>query len=191
MLVNTIHTIDDTTSESGEVTEPVTLDEVKDYLRLEGFTADDDSGEGAFDFDDALIEELITEARIWVEKFTGLSLVPKTLTIVLSNQAGMIEFPGPVTGTIVLTDKDDVTIEDTEYKFIGTEFPKLVTRFCDMITAEYDAGYTTATIPKGLKLALLAYCADHYEFRGDDKPEAPNERATQKARPYRRLSAWA
>lgn len=185
---NHIFSVEDISDESGEVIEPVTLAEMKKYLRLDG--SEDDSPGDEFDFDDELIEDLITEARMWVEQFTGLHLIPKSLRVVLLNQAGGIEIPGPVTGTIVIKNQDGDTIDADGYDFVATSFPKLLTTYSDKITLEYEAGYTPANIPRGLKVAIRAYVSDHFEFRGDDNPEAPNERASQKCRPYRRLSAW-
>lgn len=271
---NHIFNVDDISNESGEVIEPVTLQEMKDYLRLEGFSTDavyvtneepialtlledatsvqDDllidatiltlaregtiytksavvgnrkfvhnettgtvsfenaggvggetlditygysgasSGDDAFDYDNDLLEEMITEARTWVERYTGLHLIAKTLQVVLLNQAGMIELPGPVTGTIVIENKDGETIDSDTYTFIGSPFPKLESTFSDRLTLEYDAGYTRTTIPKGLKGAIKAYVAYAYEHRGEEiDDKALTESAARKARPYRRLSPWA
>lgn len=264
---NQIHNVEDI-SGSGGITEPVTLQEMKDYLRLEGF-ADDGSGitpeapieltlleaattvtsalligksilsltrsgttmyeadsfvvlnflfddatgiitfENAgnvggepigilygeagtssgnvFGFDDAIIESQTTEARMWVEKFTGVHVVPKSLEVTLTCGAGYMRIPGPVTGTISIVDKNGLTITGTE--FIGTLFPKIVTTFSDRMVMTYTAGYGT-DCPEWVKGAIKAYVADHYEFRGDDKPEAPNERAAMICRPHRRLTLW-
>ncbi len=176
MLVNQIINVDED-FESGDITEPVTLTQAKNYLRLEGFTSDD-SGEQEFDFDDTLIESMITEARMWVEKYTGLYLVPRTLTVVLLNQAGYIELPGPVVGTITWAD-------DAEPEMVGS---KIKTKYGCELTATYDVGYTE--FPKWVENSILAYVADHYEWRGDDKAPAPNERAAQIARPHRRVQSW-
>ena len=176
MLVNQIINVDED-FESGDITEPVTLTQAKNYLRLEGFTSDD-SGEQEFDFDDTLIESMITEARMWVEKYTGLYLVPRTLTVVLLNQAGYIELPGPVVGTITWAD-------DAEPEMVGS---KIKTKYGCELTATYDVGYTE--FPKWVENSILAYVADHYEWRGDDKAPAPNERAAQIARPHRRVRSW-
>lgn len=174
MLINQIINVDED-FESGDITEPVTLQQTKDYLRLGGFVSDD-NGEQGFDFDDTLIESMITEARMWVEKYTGQYLVPRTLTVVLLNQAGYIELPGPVVGTITWTD-------DAEPEMVGS---KIKTKYGCELTATYDVGYTE--FPKWVENSILAYVADHYEWRGDDKAPAPNERAAQIARPYRRVA---
>lgn len=187
-LYNHIFSVEDISDESEQVDEPVTLAEMKKYLRLDG--SEDDSPGDEFDFDDELIEDLITEGRVWVEGFTGLHLVQKSLQVVLLNQAGGIEIPGPVTGEIVIKDKDGETIDSEDYEFIATKFPKLQTAFCDKITLEYEAGYTPETIPRGLKSAIKSFVADSFEHRGDDKAPASRERAADKARPYRRISPW-
>lgn len=185
---NHIYNVDDISNESGEATEPVTLQEMKDYLRLEG--SEDESPGDEFDFDDDLLSELITEGRIWVEKLTGLHLIPKDLQVVALNQAGGIELPGPVTGTIVIKDLESETVDSDTYTFIGSTFPKLQTMFWDKIILEYEAGYTPTTIPKGLKGSIKAYVAFFYERRGDDNEKAFPETAARKARPYRRLTLF-
>ena len=174
MLINQIINVDED-FESGDITEPVTLQQTKDYLRLGGFVSDD-NGEQGFDFDDTLIESMITEARMWVEKYTGLYLVPRTLIVVFLNQAGYIELTGPVAGTITWAD-------DAEPEMVGS---KIKTKYGCELTATYDVGYTE--FPKWVEDSILAYVADHYEWRGDDKAPAPNERAAQIARPYRRVA---
>jgi len=177
--------------ESTELEEPVTVDEIKAYLRLEGFTPNDDSPGEDFDYDNTLIEELITEARIWVEKYTGVSLVPKLLTVWLLNQAGNIEIPGPVTSAIVITKENSDVVPADSYKFMGTDFPQLITIFNDRLQLDYAAGYTVATIPKGLKTAIKSYVAYAYEHRGEEiEDKALTESAARKARAYRRLNLF-
>ncbi len=185
MLINQIINVDED-FESGDITEPVTLQQAKNYLRLEGFTSDD-SGEQEFDFDDTLIESMITEARMWVEKYTGQYLVPRTLTVVLLNQAGYKELPGPLSGTIVLTNEDATVITSTGYTIIGDTFPKIATKFCDRITATYEVGYTE--FPKWVENSILAYVAWAYENRGDEQAGSP-DRAAAIARPHRRRNPW-
>lgn len=183
---NHIYLVDDISNESGEVVEPVTLQEMKDYIRLEGFSSDDSPGDD-FDFDDDLITDLITEGRVWVEDYTGVHLITKTIQVVLLNQAGMKELPGPVTGPVVITENGE-TVDSDNYEIIGSAFPKLVTTFSDKIVLEYDAGYNLVNCPKGLRNAIKAYVAENYEHRGDEQPDkALTERAARKARPYRRL----
>lgn len=93
-------------------------------------------GDDAFNFDDTLIESMITEARMWVEKYTGQYLVPRTLVVVLLNQAGYIELPGPVDGDIALVNCEDVAITDAV--FVGN---KLQSKYGGNVTATYNVGY--------------------------------------------------
>jgi len=254
MTINRIINVDEDYG-SGEAEEPVTLQEVKDYLRLEGndaevsgiiaqepliitlpsgetaitvpenivilsltregltytkadtvgnrnFTYDSENGivsflnagvsggeeigiiygtqsgnasADAFSFDDNLILSMITEARMWLEKYTGLIIVPRQLTVIFSNQAGGQRIPGPVIGSAVFTTCGDIvtpTLQGTRVK----------TCYYGEVTATYEAGMTT--FPPWVTNAIKAYVADHYEFRGDDLPPNPNGRAAQIARPY-------
>lgn len=189
---NAIHNVEDITG-SGSVTEPVSLQEAKDYLRLSGFMPDDDSPADNFDFDDALITSMIVEARQWCEAYLGgkelmVGLVPRTLKVTLTNGVGMMPIPGPVTGTITWTDQDAVSI--TAARLIGSLFPKIESETCDRQVLQYEAGYGT-DCPDWANNAIKAYVADHYEFRGDDAPPAANERAAQKLRPFRRIKVFA
>jgi hypothetical protein len=188
---NAIHNVEDI-SGSGTITEPVTLQQAKDYLRLEGYQPDDDSPADEFDFDDGLITSLIVEGRRWCEEYTGIHLVPKTLRVDFTNGAGLLQFPGPVTtavASIVIADKNSIT-QTGQVFWIGQLFPKLETSFCDRMQVEYEAGYGS-DVPDWAKNAIKAYVADHYEYRGDDAPPAANVRAAQKCRPYRKIKSWA
>ena len=64
--------IDFTLTDEAPVTEPVTLAEAKLYCRVTN-TADDDQ-----------IEMMITQAREAVEVGTGLSLIPKNASVLLT-----------------------------------------------------------------------------------------------------------
>ena len=114
---------------------------------------------------------------MWVEKYTGLYLVPRTLTVVLLNQAGYIELPGPVVGTITWAD-------DAEPEMVGS---KIKTKYDCELTATYDVGYTE--FPKWVENSILAYIAWAYENRGDEQAGSP-ERAAAIARPHRRVRSW-
>ena len=75
---NQVIDVADIISDSGVIIEPVTLQEMKDFMRLEGFEDNDASGELPFISDDDMIEELITSARELLEIHTGRSIVPHT-----------------------------------------------------------------------------------------------------------------
>lgn len=183
--------IDHTAELAEGAVEPVTLAEAKRHLNLQFDT------EGSYEFtdDDTKITSLITSARMAIEKFTGLSLIPKVITAVIQNEKGGIDLPfGPVTEFTSLTDEDDEEIEADDYKLQGLQFKKLKSPCKAYMTAVYDAGYTPDNIPGDLKEAILHQLAFLYKNRGDqDKEYAASqtgfsESAKRLAFPYRRLT---
>lgn len=157
------------------------IDIVYGVQTAEGISTDE------FDYDDDLINEMIAEATLWVEKYTGVYLRPVSLLVVFTNGAGMLELPGPVSGTITYTNDNNSAVDGV--KVYGTTFPKISTQLPYKTQAAYTAGYDAQTIPEGLKLAVLAYIAQSYEQRGDQVDiKYPYEAAARKARPYRRAS---
>ena len=270
---NAIHNIEDVTG-SGNITEPVSLQEAKDYLRLEGFgdpaeenvtvqgsvaltlagaataitnsnlagatktlitvtrsglnygvittgtpgelevlhdknagtitfsIAGNTGGEPVnvvygvtstgvigdeFDFDDTLVSAMITEGRMWVEKYTGVHLVEKQIEVSFVNGAGMIELPGPVTGDIAVTDELSAAVADVQY--IGTLFPKVKTIIEYIAKAAYTVGYG-ADCPEWAKNAIKAYVAWAYENRGDTAAGSP-DRAAAICRIHRKVKSYA
>ena len=187
MGYNAIYSIVDVTDDSGEITEPVTLQEMKDYLRLEGYTDTDESTADSlsdFDYDDTLITELITASREQIEKISASSIIPRTLEAVINNYR-MLELPrGPIGEIISLYDSEGVEILAADYTIIGQtgdrKFLKSP-RQCEM-TITYEAGYTD--VPMGLKIDIMRLTAYMYENRGDDS--SINRFASQIAMKYAR-----
>lgn len=170
MNYNAVISVDDITDESGVFEEPVSLEELKDYLRLEGFvdidesTADDLSD---FDFDDRLLTEIIKTSRELIEETAGISILPKTLEAVITNLCGMIEIPyGPVTSVIELLDEDDEEITSDSYKVVGNKWKNLKYPCYKHMKITYETGYDK--LPMGLKLDVMRLAAYMYENRGDD-----------------------
>ena len=161
-----VEVIDDLTSE------PVTLQEAKDYLRISSNAEDD------------LIEEIITSARERIEKFTGVSLGVKILKAYWRMFHIPMEIPyGPITDIISVVDDNDV---DLEYTARGLQY-KVLDCYSDQgVLIEYEAGF--ASVPKGLKLAILKQIATDYENRenyiiGDQGYEISSD-AKRQAMPY-------
>lgn len=139
---------------SDEGTEPVTLQEAKDYCRI-GIT--DDGPE---------ITTMITAARQTIELYTRLSLVTKTVEAVIGNCEGRIELPfGPVTDVPVFDD-DDL---ESQKEFVGLDFIRVVKPMQEDMLISYTSGYTT--LPKDLKEAILAQILYMYEMRGDESAD--------------------
>jgi len=167
----------DISAESGVITEPVTAQEVKDYIRLAGFVDTNESPStdlSDFDFDDDLIDDIITAVREGFEQELAVSLIPKTLKAVITNQCGMIEIPmGPVSSITTLEDSEGDEIEEENYTLIGDlgDFPNLKEPCYENMVMEYEAGYGNTScpdVPKAIKLDMLKACAWHYDHRGEE-----------------------
>lgn len=167
------HKVRDVTVYSGAITEPVTVQEVKDYIRLTGFVDVDESPStdlSDFNFDDDLIADIITAVREGFEQELGVSLIPKTLSAVITNQCGMIEIPmGPVAD---ITSLKDNAGNDLTYTLVGDlgDFPNLKYPCHEDMVMVYEAGYGNTdcpAVPKAIKLDMLKACYWHYENRGD------------------------
>ena len=129
--------------QDGEITEPVTLTEAKNFCKIDISTDDD------------LINLLIIAARQMCEAYTGVGFVEHEAVAVLNNMNGDIYIPyGPMIEIIsVEDDAGRVLVLDLDYTIGGNEFKRLRTPHANNITIDYITGYTT--LPEALKTALL------------------------------------
>lgn len=129
--------------QDGEITEPVTLTEAKNFCKIDISTDDD------------LINLLITAARQMCEAYTGVGFVEHDVVAVLNNMNGDIYIPyGPMIAiNSVENEQGTVLILDTNYTIGGNEFKRLKTPLQNNITIDYTTGYTS--LPDALKTALL------------------------------------
>jgi uncharacterized phiE125 gp8 family phage protein len=165
---NLVISVKDITDQSGEITEPVTVTEFKQYARMEGFQDVDESDYTpiAFTDDDDLIEQLIITARKRLEKVYGISIVTKTLRATLTNLAGDIEIPcGPLIEVTTLTDRYGTAIDEDDYTVVGDDFAQLECPRYEKMVMVYEAGYTD--VPEPLKTEILRMVLYLYENRGD------------------------
>lgn len=187
---NAILSIKDVTTTSTVSDEPVTVQECKDYMRLEGFVDTDESTADSlsdFDLDDGLILDLITTARELFERNTNTHLIPKTLEVYFTNLIGRIELPGPVGEITELLDCDGTEIEATGYEVKGNVWKFLKCPKYQDMTITYEAGYGNTgcpALPEGIKLELKRLVFYLYVNRGDDA--GIQRYASQLAKPYRR-----
>lgn len=169
--------------------EPVTLTAVKNYLHI------------GFDDDNDHLTDLIATAREWVEKQTGVGLKSRKVACRV-HVTGSIELPyGPVTikPTIVtpiysvksVTGVTDMYTQDPlpnpSYYFTPGPFPR-IKGLCGEYDISYTAGY--ATIPAGLKQAVLAKVAAMYENKGDQDVKNYDQIAIKHLSPYKRIVQW-
>lgn len=168
-LFNNFWDAQDISAYSGGITEPVTKEELKDYLRLEGFTDDDESPAEAlsdFDFDDNLIDDILPAAREYIEEACGLSLIRKTIKAMVTNLVGGQEIrKGPVISITKLEDSNGDEILSTGYKVLGNQWKRLITPLQRDMTITYEAGYST--VPAAIKIDIVRLSAWLYVNRGD------------------------
>lgn len=161
--------------------EPVSLEEVKQHLRIDDdLTADDD-----------LLDSLIQSARQHIEKTTGLALVDQTLEVRLdaypSNR--VIALRGPLlggvslsytdaSGTIVALDEDQYVVEAA----LKNRAPRIVLGYgvtwpysvpvSDAIRVRWRAGFADLTgsptesvsqVPAPLRAAIKLHVEAHYD----------------------------
>ena len=152
------------------VTEPVTVQEAKDWMKVD------------LTDDDTLIEELITVARKQVEGYLCISLVPKTITAILNNSQGGIELPyGPVASITSVKDEDDIAIEATEYLPQGEDYKTIKTPY-DYLKVVYVTEANTE-----YKTGVLQQILYLYENRGDVNAGQLSPMVKMTLKPYRRV----
>ena len=172
--------------------EPLTLQEVKDYLRL------DDA------LDERVLQELVEAARMFCEDYTGRALMTQTLTMTidgyneladplfegtrtvpyLNYYKSYIDIPkAPVqsiTSVKTFDDADNATTFATTKYYVDTQrepsrivlrtgetFPSAL-RVANAIEVIYVAGYASrAALPAPLRIGMLQHIAYLYEQRGD------------------------
>jgi hypothetical protein len=142
---------------------PVTLEQVKAYLKMDGISDDDD-----------IISQMIEGGIDWIEEYCSVSMVAQSVTAYLEVK-NRIELPfGPVTS---IQSINDVTDFNADCLFPATGFVNLSGH--GRYKVEYTTGY--APIPALLIEALYAYVAYAYEHRGDNYEENNADFASEAA----------
>lgn len=157
--------------------EPLTLDEVKRYLRIDGTD------------DDAVIESLMLAAREDVETWTGRTLLTTSYALRLSDFewctcCGVLRLPRPPLQSVTSISYLDSagatqTLATTVYQVdaysepgritlkTGQSWPSTYTDSFNNVTVTFVAGWTLATIPERVKMAMKLLIGGYYEHRED------------------------
>ena len=147
------------------IVEPVSLDQVKAWLKVD------------WDTEDALIETLISAAREKCEQYTNRAFVSQGITetfgvndeITLA-RGEVISVDSVTVGVTALTTAD-YTTDDHDYGFTITlnNLPD------DRVTVVYTAGYGTnaSDVPRAIAAAIYLMVADMYDNRGDTVRRLP------------------
>jgi uncharacterized phiE125 gp8 family phage protein len=151
--------------------EPVTLDEMKRYLRVDSVEDND------------LISSMILAARSFVEEFTHRALMSQTIQLVYDNVGASIEIPRPPLREIkrIETIDDNGTktdVDSASYVVDASGTPGRVFlksgrswpshRGCTsfLITAIVGYGENPADVPAAIREAIKKLVAEMYENRG-------------------------
>lgn len=150
--------------------EPVTLAELKTHLRIDQTS------------EDSLLENLITTAREYLEKRTGLALLTQEWRLILDEwpHNGIISInktPVQSITQIEIYDEDGIaeladlssTLLDGHSQparlYVGAQTAP--TQTLNGIDISFTAGYgTAADVPDTLKRAIMIHAGHLYEFRG-------------------------
>jgi uncharacterized phiE125 gp8 family phage protein len=178
----------DLTEETG--LEPITRQEAKEHLRLDFQLGDVENI--TFSDDDQRIDRLISEARSAIEQLTGLSLIERVVkTVGFFTPGNSAEFPyGPVKrDAAIAVVRDGVVQEEGDstkgYKLGPGPFPNMWACGSDF-EVSYSAGWDPASVPKGLKRAILEQLAFLYENNGAQLTGEVSESAERAAAPFSR-----
>ena len=141
--------------DSGEPTEPVTLEEAKNFCKID------------VDDDDTLITSLITAARRMCEDYTNIGFINREVTAVINNGNGGSYLPyGPIGEILSITDNDGAELEaDIQ----GVQWKQVVSPRLERMTVVYSGGYEV--LPNDLKTALLNVIMWLYDNRSQGTTE--------------------
>ena len=151
------HTVNSVTA--GDI---VTTTEVKSWARIS--TSDDD----------ALLTILIGAMEEMAEKYMGLSLRTKDITVEYESFGNEVILPyGPHTSVDAVRTKyqgTETTLASGEYYVTGQDFKTLhlIEAFTDQqLEVDLTVGYGAANVPDLIKLAILKGVLSNYEDRQD------------------------
>jgi|SRR5690625_577745 len=129
--------------------EPVTVDEVKDYMKID------------YPDEDDLIESLISSARSKCEKIAGLCMIKSEVQGFYLNGGDKVE----LFYSNILKDNDGKYIIDGDYDIIGDGDKKWIKTTEKELGLTYTSGFDV--VPEWVKTAVMSQVAWEYENRGD------------------------
>lgn len=167
------------------ISEPITLAEAKNYLRVD------------YSEDDALITALITSARVRLEQYAGVAMTERTLQVI-AYVDDLIELPYVPISTILSVEyfngQDWVTLEDGSYTVIGINYKKISTLYYPSMEYRftYNCGYCEP--PSSMRTAVFKLLSDLYEYRESSvestKPNSNVVTAYELMKPFKRINIF-
>lgn len=164
-------------TEGESIIEPVTVDEAKDWLRVD------------YDDDDDVIEGMIKGARQSIEQFLNIALVDKSVVVDVKTtcEEDLIRLPyvDSAQGEIEVTDidNDDSAVETDNYKIRGAQ---VKINYYGYFSIAYDI--EAGEIPEAIKEAIKMEVAERYKNRGEnDNTEGLSKGAINKASSFQQV----
>jgi uncharacterized phiE125 gp8 family phage protein len=164
---------------AGPAVEPVSVPEMRAYLRLD--TTDEDG----------LLALLIPAARLTVERATRLALIEQSWRVTLEGWPSERPLPLPLWPALAITavrvrpvSGPSVVLDAASYRLDRSRDPARVLldpAMADLgipggaveIDASFGFGASPAEVPAPLKLAIQRLVAFWFEQRGDERPDGP------------------
>ncbi|WP_434565154.1 head-tail connector protein [Thermoanaerobacterium thermosaccharolyticum] len=149
--------------------EPVTLEEAKLHLRIDG------------NEEDSLISALIMAARQKCEEYTRRAFITQTWELALDSASGKVYLPRPPIQTINEVTLDGKIVSAENYSLIGQDafYPKISLNAVNPagLVIRYISGYgsNAADVPQAIRQAILMLVAHLYEAREGEAPQVEYE----------------
>jgi len=142
--------------------EPLTLEEVKDYLNVD------------FDLDDNMILDQISAARNLVEEYTNRSFIEKSITLFDECAQSPYYLPFPNHSSITEVKINGEVTDNYEpqglvkYIIYFNTFGVITNLYRGAGTAMLEVSYTTSgECPQAVKEAMKKAILDFYDYRGN------------------------
>lgn len=142
------------------VAEPVSLNEVKEFMEID-----------FCDFDN-LISRLIKSARQSSERYTGLCYGLKEYALASDQCEARVPF-GPFIELLTITDKDGQTIASNDYTIFGFDNPIISVPNRPIWNITYTTGFED--LPEDLKIAICMRVETAFKYRADSTDEQVNK----------------
>lgn len=158
--------------------EPVTLEEAKLHLRVDGTEEDN------------LITALITAARQKAEDYTRRAFITQTREFALDSACGVLYLPRPPVQAVEAITVDGVAVAAENYALVSPDVLHIKVPLYAAnpggVVIRYRAGYgdTPVDVPQAIRRAILTLVAHLHEHRGDEVIEMPPA-VKELLRPYR------
>jgi len=149
--------------------EPVTLEEAKLHLRVDGTE------------EDSLIAALIAAARQKAEEYTRMAFITQTWELAVDTACGVLYLPRPPVQAVEAVTLDGEVVAPENYALVDPEVLHVKMPLYAVnpggVVIRYRAGYgnALADVPQSIRQAILMLLAHMYEAREGQAPQVEYE----------------